>query len=288
MKSVFFTVVYPGIEPFLFDFFQSLKNQTTEDFSLILVNDGVDNIDSFFQGFNSSRITVLESGKSPAENRIIGIQHALHLNAKYLIFGDSDDFFSKNRVASSIQILEEGADVVVNNLSAVDVNGDLLDSNYLSRRIDDKSKITIDFIQDKNLLGLSNTAVRTSLLKNLNVPKHLIAVDWYLFSVLLLHKSKAIFNAEANTYYRQHGANTVGVGCLDELNILKQLKIKTQHYEAMNQLSDQYNDLFLYKKTLQKLKNEPQLISNYVDFLKKKAVKNPLWWENILPWENVI
>ena len=285
MKTAFFSVIYPAVEPFLPDFFRSLERQTSEEFSLVLVNDGVSDIGHFIKAFGSARITVLESRGSPAENRMIGIRHALEVGAEYLIFGDSDDFFSKNRVEACIELLNAGWDVVVNDLTAVDSEGKNLDPNYLSRRVEEGAEIKFPFIRDKNIFGLSNTAVRASLLKNLAPPHDLVAVDWYLFSALLLKGCRAIFTAKASTHYRQHDANTVGVGGLEEVGIVKQLDAKVRHYKAMSQMSDQYENGALYERTLECLQDSPELIPEYVDYLRQHAKENPLWWENILPWE---
>jgi len=45
MKTILFSTVYPAVEPFLPDFFQSLEKQTTDDFSIVLVNDGISELD---------------------------------------------------------------------------------------------------------------------------------------------------------------------------------------------------------------------------------------------------
>ena len=280
MKTVFFSVVYPSVEPFLSDFFQSLEMQTSRDFSIVLVNDGVVDVERFLERFNPARITILKSGASPVENRMIGIRHALKTGAEYLVFGDSDDFFSANRVETSVELLGAGWDVVVNDLTAVDSAGEGIDSNYLSRRVEDGAEIDFPFIRDKNLFGLSNTAVRTSLLKGAEAPHDLVAVDWYLFSALLREGCRAVFTSKACTFYRQHDANTVGVGALEEDAVVAQLDAKVRHYQAM-----QYDDVSLYESTLKGLRHQPKLIPEYVDYLKRHAKETPLWWENILPWK---
>jgi len=286
MKTLFFSVVYPAVEPFLPDFFQSLEKQTTDDFLIVLVNDGVVELNRFFEGFDPSRISVLEPGQSPVGNRMIGVRHALESNVENLIFGDSDDFFSLNRVKSCVGLLDAGWDVVVNDLTAVDAQGQVLDSGYLSRRLTDGAEVEIDFIRDKNVFGLSNTAVRISALKEISLPEGLVAVDWYIFSQLLLKGCRAVFSDKTNTYYRQHGANTVGVGALDKDSVLCQLDAKVRHYRAMSPCAETYAErCVLYEETWSLLKDRPDFVAEYTEFLKQREKKDPLWWENILPWE---
>lgn len=283
MKVLFFSVIYPGVELFLYDFFHSLEMQTNDEFFLVLVNDGVGDISHYVEGFDASRIAVLNSGGSPAENRMIGIRHAIEVGAEYIVFGDSDDFFSNNRVDICVELLDAGWDIVVNDLTIVNSEGKILDLDYLSKRIEGGAEIRFPLIRSKNCFGLSNTAVRTLHLKEFTSPHDLVALDWYLFSTLLLHRRRAVFTADATTHYRQHSANTVGVGALEEEGIIRQLDAKVRHYKAMGEISDQYEDGAWYERTLEQLQNNPKLIPGYVNYLKKNAVKNPLWWENILP-----
>ena len=68
-----------------------------------------------------------------------------------------------------------------------------------------------DYIKNKNIFGLSNTALKINILSKVTFDKDLVAVDWYLYKMLLKNGSNAVFSNKAITYYRQHKNNTVGL-----------------------------------------------------------------------------
>ncbi len=131
-----------------------------------------------------------------------------------LIFGDSDDYFSENRVEASIELLSDH-EIVVNDVSLFNDTG-IYEEKYMSHRLRDKTKVRLDFIKDKNIFGLSNTALRTSILNKVHFDKDLVAVDWYFYTNLLKQKYNAIFTNGAITYYRQHNDNTVGLKVIND------------------------------------------------------------------------
>ena len=49
------------------------------------------------------------------------------------------------------------------------------------------------FIKDKNIFGLSNTALKVSILDQIGFDRDLVAVDWYLYTKLLLKNGWLIF-----------------------------------------------------------------------------------------------
>ena len=86
-------------------------------------------------------------------------------------------------------------------------------------------------IIDSNYLGLGSTGLKVKNLKEINIPSDIVAVDWYLFTILLLKG----FNGErvnnASVYYRQHSNNTVGgLKHLDRERLFKGIDIKEKHY----------------------------------------------------------
>ena len=61
----------------------------------------------------------MEAGKNPIENREKGINYCINQGYDILIFGDSDDYFSRNRVEKSIELLSKYS-IVVNDLNLFD------------------------------------------------------------------------------------------------------------------------------------------------------------------------
>lgn len=263
MKVAFLTTIFPMNKKYLYDFFDSLKNQTCQKVDVIVVNDGYREFEEIKLNYNQLNIIELKYSNTPAKNREYGINYCIDNNYDILVFGDSDDYFAQNRIEKSIEFLKE-SDIVVNDLSLFNENF-IYEEKYLSNRIRNLQLIDFEFIKDKNIFGLSNTAIKLNNLKEINIPDNLIAVDWYFFTLLMYEGQKAIFTNETVSYYRQYEENTVGIEELDEVSFNKALKVKKLHYEA---LKDKINEFDTKLKELSDIKFDNQ-----------KKINNPLWWE---------
>jgi glycosyltransferase involved in cell wall biosynthesis len=210
MKSVaFLTTIFPMEEQFLIDFFDSLSGQLYDNFDVIVVNDGYDNFYDVKMKYQNLSIIELSCSGTPAKNREYGINYCIERKYDILIFGDSDDYFSNNRVELLLNMLNSN-DIVVNDVSLFDDRG-VYEAMYISNRLENDSKVNYDYIKNKNIFGLSNTALKINILSKVSFDKDLVAVDWYLYKGLLKNGCKAIFTNIAITYYRQHKDNTVGL-----------------------------------------------------------------------------
>lgn len=210
MKNiVFLTTIFPMKKQFLIDFFDSLSRQTYEKFDVVVVNDGYDNFYDIKSKFQNLSIIELPYSNTTAKNREFGINYCIDNKYDILIFGDSDDYFSENRIEESLKHLEN-FDIVVNDLNLFDENG-MYEEKYISNRLVHGSEVNLDYIQDKNIFGLSNTAFKTNILNKVKFDKDLVAVDWFLFKRLLKNGCNSIFTNKAITYYRQYDSNSIGL-----------------------------------------------------------------------------
>ena len=103
---------------------------------------------------------------------------------------------------------------MVNDVSLFDDSG-IYETMYMSNRLKDNSKISFEYIQNKNIFGLSNTAIKLDILEEVVFDENLVAVDWYLFKELLKNSFSAVFINKAITYYRQYKDNTIGLQAVD-------------------------------------------------------------------------
>ena len=205
----FLTTVFPQNKKFLKTFFNSLLTQTYKDFDLIVVNDSLKNFNFYKDFYSNLNIISINSSKTPAKNREVGINYCIDQKYEVLIFGDSDDYFKDNRVEKSLEILKK-SDVVVNDLTLFDNNG-IYEKNYLSNRLKNLDTIDLKFIKDKNIFGLSNTAIKLKKIKKVSFNDKIVAVDWYFFEKILKKGLRAIFTNETESFYRQHENNTIGL-----------------------------------------------------------------------------
>jgi len=274
-KVAFLTTVFPMNTRYLYDFFNSLNKQTYTKFDVIVVNDGYVGFKELTEKFNALNIIELQCSDSPAKNREFGINYVKNNNYDVLIFGDSDDYFDENRVQVSVELLTN-IDIIVNDLTLFDDQQGPFLQKYISNRIHDGMEVKLDFIKDKNIFGLSNTAINVTILGEFSFDRDLIAVDWYLYSILLLHNRKALFTNKTITYYRQYENNTVGIGLRTIESILKTIWIKENHYRLLKREDDCYISLYEDNcKLKKKIEDDPRLKELSDD------VENPLWWENM-------
>ena len=88
-----------------------------------------------------------------------------------------------------------------------------------------------------NFVGLGCSAIRSETIKDINIPSDIIAIDWYLFTILLLKGFNGKMVNNASVYYRQHLNNTVGgMQRLDSKRLFKGVHIKEKHYHYIYRL----------------------------------------------------
>jgi len=209
-KVSFLTTVFPMNESYICDFFDSLINQTYKNFDIVVINDGFEKFDRIKNEYHHNlNIIEVKYSDTPAKNKEYGINYCIDQKYDFLIFGDSDDYFQKNRIKKSLEFLKK-ADVVVNDLSLFNIDG-VFKEKYISHRINNLENIDLEFIKDKNIFGMSNTAINLRKLTKVFFDDKIVAVDWYFFKGLLEKGLKAIFTNETITYYRQHEKNTIGL-----------------------------------------------------------------------------
>lgn len=231
-STAFCTVLFPGNAAYFDDFFKSIQSQTVKNFDLVIVNDGIKNLNSLLEKYGIERYVELDSGCNPIQNRAILINSIIAMGYEYAIFGDSDDYFCDKRVEICLKLLTK-YDLVTNDIDMVSHQGAILKESYISERFDDGYEISINDILTKNFIGLSNTAIKIKSMPPVILDNRLIAVDWYLFSNFLLSGKNAIFTNRVKTFYRQHGNNTVGFSDISKDSIRQSLEVKKIHYLLM-------------------------------------------------------
>jgi len=279
MSIAVLTVIFPEIKVFFSEFAQSLRNQSDQDFHLIIVNDKCCLSDFDLSGFQYS---ILQHGESIAKNREILIYEAIKQKFDWIIFADADDWFESNRI-EVIRGLIPNYDVIANEI--VPFNDIHFLENKFEKILGKFCSIDLNFIRDKNLFGLSNTAFRTHFLENIDIPVEIIAVDWYLVTKAMQAGARSCFTAETKTYYRQWDKNIIGIDKVSEKEIKTGVKVKYLHYKNLAQ-----NDSW-YTKDLSWLQNLYLNIENanfdiYKNKVRKAGYVTPFWWQNIKNYED--
>ena len=289
--TLIIAVIYPAIRRYLSNYCSSIETQDTDNFDILILNDKYNKTFPL----KNKRITILnvENNLTPAKIREVGIKYALNNNYEYILFSDADDYFTINRISLSRDRLEK-YDFVYNNIKTINETGIIInDLNYFNLKIKKECNSYLELIE-KNILGFTNTAVRAEKLIKLYIPKEIIAVDWWIFSILLLNKCKGGFIKEAITYYRQHTNNFVGISKkLNKTILHKGIKVKQIHYKNLSIYCEDHKmkeatKIYCKKleeiNTLNKYIQDDSFCKRYIDVINKNYSKifNG-WWSEILP-----
>lgn len=261
------------------DYFNCLQNQTESDFEVLLINDGFEDIESILLKYESLNVKIFNgTGKIPS-NRALMIKKAMQLDYQHLIFCDFDDIQCRDRVKNSVYYLEK-YDLVVNDLTSFDgVN--ILRENILSKRISNTSCLSLTDIVNYNFIGFSNTSINSKIIDKrwLDFPEELVAVDWFFFSLILLHGTRGYFTSDAITFYRQHESNVVGINSFDRTMLEKLIKTKRIHYKTLVKYSSLFETrLFDIEKLILEISRDENHLKNIVE-LNKANQSELFWWE---------
>jgi hypothetical protein len=278
MKATCFcSVIYPKNLMFFKSFLKSLSVQTDNQFTLLLFNDGVVNLIEYLQEFKLNYIIRTVYG-SPTEIRTQVFDYLKESNFDYTIFGDTDDYFPKNRVRINKFLLSKN-DVIANDLCLVTEQEKIITENYWKDRKEFNNELNIASISKCNFLGLGNTAIRNAILpENTIFDEKIIAVDWFLFSRILSSDVKVCFTSDTFIYYRQHENNIVGRKVLTLDKFKREFKVKLNHYTILAEENEAFKEISI---GYQLIASKIELISSeeLKDYYKK--IERPFWWEEI-------
>jgi hypothetical protein len=267
-EAVLLTVIFPANIPYLDSFLESVACQSESKFDLVILNDGVREIpDSVLAGATE----IIPVQGSASKIRQYAIEFVMGTNYDFLIFCDSDDKMGQFRVAKSLEYLET-YEIVTNDLHLISENGNLLNKHYWSSRLGNKRRIDREFIRTFNILGLGNTAVRTSVLRKIDIPEPVIASDWYIFDHLLRH-SEAIFTDETVTEYRQHN-NTAGLGKISAETLRKSIQVCKAHYGSLEGREGELKNI----NSLDGILKTDSNMDEYVNYVQNSS-EHLFWWE---------
>jgi len=276
-KAAVFSVIFPGNLPFFGAYLGSLVAQTEQDFDVLLVVDGVVDIQEYLSPFRDRlHISTTSASGTIAEVRAVGLGWLEELTYDHIVFADTDDKLSPDRVAVCRQYLESYPVVVNDLLPFTDLEP--TGRGYWENRMADRTEFSGASIERFNFAGLGNSAVRREVLDRLAIPKALKAVDWFLFHHWLQHRT-GIFTHAGKALYRQHGANMIGLHNFTEEKLWNILRTKGEHYEVLQEASPHLRLLWEKNvKLAEALKTDADALKRG---LRKIQImdKNFFWWE---------
>ena len=285
-KIIYCSSFYEKGRIFIDDFFRSLLNINNKFFDKITLNIVIDdlldakNALEKFKNKVNINLTYVSKKHTITEIRNILIKNACMLNGDILIFIDMDDLLLENNLIAHREALEH-ADISFGDMSIVDKNGDFLNKNLF-----DKTRLP-NLIKDYkplltgNFMGLSNTAIRKNVLEKnfIEIPSHLVATDWWLYTMLLLKGCIAKKTKYKVASYRQHANNVLGYRNNNQLDaFLKTCKIAKEHFLSLPNLLDFKNAVTKITIVEEFALKNPSIVLKSLN--KKKNFKN-VWFSEI-------
>ncbi len=245
MEVVFGSIIFDSNDKMVTDFFDTLKNQDTDDFDILLINDHFpkDKLDKILDKYNTlkDRITLVDvCGKQTFyENRCMLIKQAKEKGYDLLVRGDFDDVYANDKVSSYIKQFDDNYaffynDIYVNNQSIFEVLPDAC--------TDFKQIGQYNFVGE-GACAINLHHIDTSLLYKLGRGKTNV-FDWYLFTTLLLANLKGKRIDSGYTFYNLYDGNMAGVPSKNLKTINREIEIKRLHYSLLKDQDDYFLDLY--------------------------------------------
>lgn len=248
--TAFFTVFYPGAEDFFHDFASSLVKQTVKDFDLVFINDGMPDMEGYLAQYPPLNWVEINESGSPEKIREKGLIALKSQGYNIIVLGDADDVFADTRVDVSRNLLKS-YDIVVNDLTPFNSRG-IIAKKWFSNRLENETKIDLNFILDKNIFGLSNTAFNAECIdSDMSIREDTVATDWLIFFDMLRKGCNAVFTNSTETLYRQHTENVAGLGKITKTYVSRGVTAKRVILEKL-------------------LKDHPEYLENYKHFKKRE------------------
>ncbi len=272
------------------DYINSIIKQRNQNFDFLIVTEI--KIPKIFNKIKNNKIILKGKKNNIVYNRQILLNYINRKNYTNIIFTDIDDVYNLSRFAINFKYLKN-YDFVINDINFYINNQNNL--NWIKKNID-KKNINIEDIIYKNFAGFTNTALKVKLLKNLKIPKNLIAIDWYIFTIALINANSPKFITYSHSKYsvNTNNYNTVNyinynnqyIKCFSIIN-----KVKHIHYNMILKYLKNKNKKLMRKKYLnaKEINNKEKIKINHLmkninlnqldikNFNKSKKLY--LWWE---------
>ena len=228
IKLAVYTTIYRGVEPYLSDWYRSVRAQTDQDYQLWIGLDDIEPeaVSRTVGGQVEANWVRARPGDSPAQIRQRAMAQIVEA-CDAVVLVDSDDILEKSRLAVARTALET-SELAGCALRLVDERGQELGITF-----DLPAQTSAEEVLPRyNVFGLSNSAYRSDLLRRcLPIPADVVLVDWFLATQAWLRGAKLAFDSVVGMDYRQHGTNMVRVrGPFTGQQVARDTKMVREHF----------------------------------------------------------
>lgn len=284
-----YTTIYPAVLKYLPEWYQSVQEQTDQDFELWIGLDALKqaDVEDSLGCQVEARWVQAPANSTPAQVRGLALTQ-LCAAGWDVVLVDSDDILHASRVSAARRELGM-SDLAACALKVVDEIGQPLGSEF---NFDPSLKMS-EILPGNNVFGFSNSAYRYQLLERcLPIPKDAVLVDWYLATRAWLLGAELSFDHEVRMNYRQYGANTARVRLpFRPDQVLSDSALVRRHFQLV--LASDDRDLFLPDRWSHFIRVAREIeqfecyihrssadLSAYIESLNRE-VKQPIWWTSV-------
>jgi hypothetical protein len=283
--------VYRGVEAFLAEWYQSVLEQTDQDFQLWIASDHL-TVEAVTQAIGrapEARWIFAQPGDTPSQIRQQVLLRAIE-TSNCIVLVDSDDVLHESRVVAAREAIET-ADLSGCALRLVDAEG-----QDLGLTLGSSADIDADvFLPRHNIFGFSNTTYRSKLLQScLPIPADVVLVDWFLATKAWLMGARLTFDPIVRMDYRQHGANMAPIRYpWDADQVVRDTKRVMKHFDLLlaspieNLIPDRWAmvqevaaDVQLFSE---RVLTRPDNLERYVRSLNGIEPRIVWWWDVAQP-----
>jgi len=283
-----YTTIYPGVEPYLVDWYRSIRRQTDREFQLWIGLDKLrsESVQNMLGSDVEANWVVAPAGATPAQIRQQALSRIVETCSEVVLV-DSDDLLHASRVAAARAILQAN-ELGGCALRLVGREGKDLDSIFnLAPQLAPE-----DVFPRNNVFGFSNSAFRSELLRRcLPIPADAILVDWFLATRAWLLGARLAFDRVPRMDYRQHPGNTARVGFpLTRDQVVSDTTLVRRHFQLVlaeplkDVVADRYDALRRVTVEVEEFHQQvvlhPRQLDGYVEALNALQLP-PLWWTSV-------
>ena len=285
MTLAVYTTIYPGVEPYLPDWYRSLRQQTDQDFQLWIGLDNLasESIENMLGSELKANWVVAHPGATPAQIRQQTLARIVE-TCDAVVLVDSDDLLHPSRVAAARADLQ-ASDLAGCTLRLIDQQGNDLDLTFsLPPGLEAEN-----VFPRNNVFGFSNSAFRSDLLRQcLPIPVEAVLVDWFLATRAWLSGARLSFDPVPRMDYRQHPANTARVRFpVSQEQVVSDTALVRQHFQLLldgpirNAVGEREGALTAVitdvEEFHQRIVLQPAQLGEYLQAL-NALHPAPLWW----------
>ncbi len=288
MTLALYTTIYPGVEAYLADWYRSVLEQTDRDFELWIGLDTMERqaAEEALEADPGATWVPSRPGDTPASLRHRALaQIAERFDAVILV--DSDDVLHPSRVSTAREMLH-ASELAGCALRLVDEFGSPLGITLELPRWAEPE----DVFPRNNIFGLSNSALRCSLLRRcLPIPATAVLVDWFLATRAWLLGAELAFDDSVEMDYRQHKRNMAKLlppfdveqvvrdtgRVREHFRLLKDSRLDGAIVGRVANMKEVATDIEAF---YEQVVLDQSLLEKYVHALNALEI-SPLWWSSV-------